>query len=129
RHLSLQRFRNPAPPSLVGVPLGWFPRFHGTTRRSDFRRSIPPRFVAFAWPYCSLLAVCSSSPASVASRPGLDIRVPIPDQRAEIGGSPRFLGDPWYACRVLRPRRGRRVRPSRRDDVAFRQSYAVGPHD
>ena len=36
-----------APPSLDGVPSGWFPRFHGTMRCCDSLPPISPRFVSF----------------------------------------------------------------------------------
>ncbi len=51
RHLSLLRLRDSAAPSLHRVPWGRFPDFTGTMGGSDFRTSIPPRFVAFTQRY------------------------------------------------------------------------------
>ena len=46
-----QAVHKTAPPSLRGVPSGWFPRLIGTMRRSDFLTVFSPHFVSFAWRY------------------------------------------------------------------------------
>ena len=51
RHLSLQHFCVPAPPSLHRVPRGRFPCFIGTMRHSDSLTPFPRRFVSFARRY------------------------------------------------------------------------------
>ena len=72
-------------PSLPGVRSGWFPRFVGTTKRSDSPSPVSPSFVAFARRYRR--CVRSSSPTAPDARPRI-----IPE-----------LGQP-----VLPPRHGRR---------------------
>ena len=51
-----------APPSLDGVPRGWFPRVNSSMRCCDSLPPISPRFVSFAWRYHRCVR-CSSPPA------------------------------------------------------------------
>jgi len=91
-------------------PTGWFPRFAGTTRCSDFSPLVTRRFVAFA------------------SR--------LPLSRAEAVRPPRFLRDPCARAPLSDPGglaafartiRAGRPTPSR-GDSAFRACDGVGAH-
>ena len=78
-----------------GGPPGWFPRFAGTIRHSDFLSPFPRCLVSFASRYrhCALGFV-----PAVARRhgcgPGIVYRIPKPDSLTEVTGPPRFLEDP-----------------------------------
>ena len=68
RHLSLQRFRVPAPPSLHGVPRVGSPASSATTRRSDFPPPLPLRFVSFARRYRRSPAAADDEASQVPGR-------------------------------------------------------------
>ena len=112
-------------------PMGQFPGFHSTARRSDCLPPFPPHFVAFVWRYRSLRS-CSLPSAAERSRrrPGVCLfrLTPRSGSVAETAGSPRFLGNPLCTCPALRPRWDLRARPSRRFGAAFRGYYNVGSH-
>jgi len=94
-HLSLQRFRVPASPSLHGVPWIGSPASQVLRECSDARPSLAPRFVSFARRYHRAPA-SFSSPAGVgrhARGAGVCHGVPLPDRSVEMAGPPRFLGD------------------------------------
>ncbi len=52
-------------------PLGWFPRFVGTMRNSDFSSSVPRHFVSFVRRYRHRLVCSLRAFASPIARPGL----------------------------------------------------------
>src|SRR5436190_20345203 len=97
RHVSRQRFRNYALPSLPRVRLALFPEFHGTMKRSDSLTLVPPRFVSFARRLPFPRACFRSSAKSDADwRPGsLELALTKPDvEEMETAGRPKFLGNP-----------------------------------
>jgi len=109
-------------------PLGWFPRFLGTMRRSDFLPSFPGHFVAFVPRYrrCALVRSCRHEHDT--HRPGAGHRVP---PSGFVDGDDRISqvpGEPLHACPVLRPRWDLRARPLPRFGAAFRNFDGVGSH-
>jgi hypothetical protein len=77
-------------------PSGWFPRFPGTVRHSDFLPPFPRCFVSFASRYrrCALGFVPADA-RRYSCGPGVVNRAPQkPDSLAEVTGPPRFLEDP-----------------------------------
>ena len=62
-----------ASPSLPGVPSAWFPRFIGTTKRSEFLTVVSPHFVSFAWRYLGTPAFRprSAADAGPTDHPGV----------------------------------------------------------
>ncbi len=74
---------------------GWFPRFIGTVKHSDFLSPFARRFVSFASRYLARLGLRSRG--RKAQRPGPGVVHRIPQNRfiaAETTGPPRFLEDP-----------------------------------
>ena len=111
RRIALQRIHNPTPRFPPRGPGG--SRIHVSavlSRRYDFRSSLPPRFVAFAWRYHSVrLAVRSRHPKTQRWRTGsaLGSATPtqVPNDPVETTGSPKFSGNPHCPfAHVLRPR-------------------------
>jgi hypothetical protein len=120
RHVSLQRLFETTSPSLRGVPSVWFPRFNGTTGRSDSLPLISPHFVAFAWRYRRFV-LCSSPPArdGAADHPGVGKPEPRPAVTTEMAGSLRFPSDPLVLTPCSRTPVGpMHARPLRRLDAA-----------
>jgi hypothetical protein len=76
-------------------PSGWFPRFTGTVKHSDFLPPFPRRFVAFASRYrrCALGSLPPMQGAASAGR-GLFTGLPKTGSSTEATGAPRFLEDP-----------------------------------
>ena len=96
RHVSLQRLFETTSPSLRGVPSVWFPRFSGTTGRSDSLPLVSPHFVAFAWRYRRFV-LFSSPPArdvSCGSTWSFGSRDSSRQSTTEAAGSLRFPSDP-----------------------------------
>jgi hypothetical protein len=77
-------------------PLGWFPRFLGTTKHSDFLPPLPRHFVSFAQRYRRrALGFVPAAARRNNCGPGICLPdSPTPDSLAEATGPPRFLGDP-----------------------------------
>src|SRR5260370_4676021 len=93
-HLSLQRFRVTASPSLHGVPWIGSPASQVLRECSDARPSLAPRFVSFARRYHRAPA-SFSSPAGVgrhAARPGFVTGFPFPVGRWKWLGLPGSWG-------------------------------------
>jgi hypothetical protein len=111
-------------------PEGRFPRFKGTTRRSDSPPPLPPRFVAFTWRYLGCTRV--SLPASPgAATTGLELvtRYLPPGLTEEVKGPPRFLEGLRARALLSDPGGIARARPLRRRDAAFRHFHNVGSRD
>jgi hypothetical protein len=120
------RFRLPLPST--GSSWREFPGFLGTTRSSDSLRSVPPRFVSFAW-RLPPFRPCSFHLFRALGTGGLELGHPVlrPGLTVEIAGPPRFLGDP-NACVPCSLTPAESVVPRHRGtpDAAFRQSDGVG---
>ena len=120
RHVSLQRLFETTSPSLRGVPSVRFPRFNGTTGRSDSLPLVSPHFVAFAWRYHRFV-LGSSPPARdrAADHPGVGKPEPRPAVTTEMAGSLRFPSDPHVPTPCSRTPVGpMHARPLRRLDTA-----------
>jgi hypothetical protein len=99
-------FRRPLPST--GSHRERFPRFVGTTRRSDAHSFDPPHFVflrlAVPLPCVRCFVISHGGrtprPRAWSWSPG----TPPGDSRTEMVGPPRFLGDPPCTCPALRPR-------------------------
>ena len=76
-------------------PWGRFPRFQGTTRRSESPPPVPPHFVAFARRYPGRTRCSLPRPPS-ASAEGLELvtRCSRRDIAEKMEGPPRFLENP-----------------------------------
>ena len=76
-------------------PSGWFPRFIGTKKHSDFLPPLPRRFVSFASRYrrCALASLPRTQGAAPAGQ-GIFHRTPRTGSATETTGPPRFLEDP-----------------------------------
>jgi hypothetical protein len=76
-------------------PLGWFPRFTGTVKHSDFLPPFARRFVSFASRYrrCAL-GFAPAGARRYIHGPGVVYRIPKTGSSTETTGPPRFLEDP-----------------------------------
>ena len=106
RHLSPQRRLDLSSPSLGRVPWGGFPGVSGTTGRSDSSRSSARPSVSLGRAYLGWMV--GSLPERAHPGPleawSFVVRGTVP---VTCGGDARrltFLGNPWRACPVLRPR-------------------------
>jgi len=111
-------------------PSGRFPRFHGTTRRSDSPSPVPPRFVAFAgrYPGCTRVSL-PWPPSAPATDLELVTRYLRPGCTEKVKGPPRFLGNPRERALFFDPGGIAGARPLRRCDAAFRCVDDVGSHE
>ena len=111
-HVSLQRLRNAAPPSLHRVLAGGVPRLRRYYEALRFPAAVSPRFVVLrvAIPPCAPLFAPTRQCAYPADR-GLGIRFPFRNGMTESAGRPRFLGSLLHLCPVLGPRRDRHASP------------------
>ena len=109
-YLSLQRFRDPAAPSLQRVPAARFPAFFATTSCSDFRPLLPLTLVSFGLRYRPVPPVRSwrgrHTPPGLGSFYVASLTTWL---LAETAGSPRFLGNP--CARALLSDPGGTLRP------------------
>jgi len=83
-------------------PSGWFPRFLGNTKHSDFLPPLPPCFVSFArrYPRCALGFVLAAARRN-SCEPGIADRTP---HTGFIGGDDRTSqvpGEPHYERALL----------------------------
>ena len=76
-------------------PSGWFPRFCGTVKHSDFLPPFPRCFVSFAARYrrCALGFAPADARRTIRG-PGIFTGLPKPGCSTETTGPPRFLEDP-----------------------------------
>ena len=111
-HVSLQRLRNAAPPSLHRVLAGGVPRLRRYYEALRFPAAVSPRFVVLrvAIPPCAPLFAPTRQCAYPADR-GLGIRFPFRNGMTESAGRPRFLGSLLHLCPILGPRRDRHASP------------------
>ncbi len=106
--VSLIRFWSPvSPPSFPRTlpcsgapfpprgPSGWFPRFFGPVKHSDFLPPLPRYFVSFASRYRRhALGFAPAGARRSTHGPGVIHRIPQPGSSTETTGPPRFLEDP-----------------------------------
>jgi hypothetical protein len=105
-------------------PSGRFPRFHGTTRRSDSPSPVPPRFVAFARPVSRSHPRFAPMAAGCAGHgPGVGDPVPPAGTHREGEGASQVPGGPRGGHAPLSDPGGTAcARPLRRRDAAFRHT-------
>jgi hypothetical protein len=109
-------------------PSGRFPRFQGTTRRSDSPSPVPPRFVAFARPVSRSHPAFAPAAAGCAGRgPGVGNPVPPSGSHREGEGASQVPGEPRCERALFFDPGGIvGARPLRRHDAAFRHFNNVG---
>jgi hypothetical protein len=112
-------------------PSGRFPRFHGTTRRSDSPSPVPPRFVAFARPVSRSHPRFAPMAAGCAGYgPGVGDPVPPAGSHREGVGASQVPGGPRGGRAPLSDPGGiAGARPLRRRDAAVRPGHDVGSRE